>query len=397
MTTTAISRNNGIITELHLPGSDRGPLKGLTFVAKDVFDVKGFHTGAGNPDWSRTHEVPKANAAAVDALLAAGASLVGKTITDEIAYSVDGINLHFGAPINPQYPDRTTGGSSSGTASAVGSGLADCGIGTDTAGSVRIPASFCGLYGFRPTHGRIDIRGVVPLAPIFDTVGWMARDPEVFARCGEALLQETRPQRDSLPAKRLLIATDAFDMCVPQFKSSLVQAIAEASANFSEKEEVRLTDWGWEEYFNHFRYVQSWHAWRCHKDWISKTKPVFDDSIASRFKFASEVSEADYNEHETERQKVLSHYQTLLSPGTVLCMPTTCDLPPLVDSSAQVILDHRIKNIKLTCLASLAELPQVTIPIRFDGKHTTGFSLVGGKNSDTWLLDLTVRLAAILK
>src|SRR5262245_40397488 len=179
---------DGILKRLRLEGATAGPLVGTTFVAKDLYDVRGYRTGAGNPDWERTHEPAARTAPAIERLLAAGATLVGKSCTDELAFSLDGINVHYGTPLNPRFPDRLPGGSSSGSASAVAAGLCDFALGSDTSGSIRVPASYCGVYGFRPSHGAVPIDGVVPLAPAFDTVGWLARDAAMLRRSGRILL-----------------------------------------------------------------------------------------------------------------------------------------------------------------------------------------------------------------
>ncbi|MGY3574847.1 amidase family protein [Bradyrhizobium sp. USDA 4504] len=184
-----------------------GPLSGLTFAVKDLFDVAGTVTGCGNPDWAATHEVEEADAWAVDHLLGAGAALTGKTITDEISLGLLGINKFYGTPLNPRAPDRVPGGSSSGSASAVAGGLVDIALGTDSGGSVRVPSCFCGLYGLRPTHGRISVAGMMTQAPSFDTVGYFARDATTFARVGAVLLGEQVP--DALPTD-IIIASDCF-------------------------------------------------------------------------------------------------------------------------------------------------------------------------------------------
>src|SRR5437773_3435043 len=194
---------------VRIEGRQGGPLSGLTFAAKDLFDVAGYPTGGGNPDWARFNPVPTRHAWAVQRLLDAGATLVGKTITDEVSLGILGESAFDGTPLNSKAPDRVPGGSSSGSAAAVAAGLCDTALGTDTGGSVRVPASFSGLYGIRPTHGRIDVTGMLPQAPTSDTTGWFARDIDTFARVSSVMLDEPIPT--SLP-RRLLIATDAFDV-----------------------------------------------------------------------------------------------------------------------------------------------------------------------------------------
>src|SRR5687768_1524686 len=192
---------------LRFAGTPNGPLAGLTFAAKDLFDVAGHPTGGGNPDWARWNPVPTRHAWAVQRLLDAGATLVGKTITDEVSLGILGENPFDGTPLNPKALGRVPGGSSSGSASAVAQGLCDTALGTDSGGSVRVPASFCGLYGIRPTHGRLDLTGMMPQAPSSDTIGWFARDAATFARVSAVLLDESIPE--SLPT-RLVVAVDAF-------------------------------------------------------------------------------------------------------------------------------------------------------------------------------------------
>ena len=196
---------------VRIAGAPGGPLAGLTFAAKDLFDVAGHPTGGGNPDWARAHPVPTRHAWAVQRLLDAGATLIGKTVTDEVSLGILGENPFDGTPLNPKAPDRVPGGSSSGSASAVAQGLCDTALGTDTGGSVRVPASFCGLYGIRPTHGRLDLGGMMRQAPSSDTAGWFARDADTFARVSQVLLGEPAAE---LPT-RLVVATDAFGTTRP--------------------------------------------------------------------------------------------------------------------------------------------------------------------------------------
>src|SRR3954470_6936114 len=201
-----------------IAGRAGGPLSGLTFAAKDLFDVAGRPTGGGKPDWARTHAVPERHAWAVQTLLDADADLIGKTITDEVSLGILGENPFYGTPANPRAPGRVPGGSSSGSAAAVAAGICDTALGTDTGGSVRVPASFCGLYGIRPTHGRLDLSGMMSQAPTSDTTGWFARDRETFARVSAVMLDEAIP--DELPT-RLVVATDAFALAEPETAAAL--------------------------------------------------------------------------------------------------------------------------------------------------------------------------------
>src|SRR5215471_2466697 len=192
---------------VRIEGRVGGPLSGLTFAAKDLFDVAGVPTGGGNHDWPKGRAIPERHSWAVQTLLDAGATLVGKTITDEVSLGILGENAFDGTPVNVRAPGRVPGGSSSGSAAAVAAGLCDTALGTDTGGSVRVPASFCGLYGIRPTHGRLPLAGMLPQAPSSDTTGWFARDARTFARVSGVMLGESIA---TAPLQRLIIAMDAF-------------------------------------------------------------------------------------------------------------------------------------------------------------------------------------------
>ena len=223
--------------EVRIDGRAGGPLDGLTFAAKDLFDVAGLPTGGGNPDWPGADAPADRHAWAVETLLEAGAALIGKTITDEVSLGIFGESAFYGTPVNPAAPDRVPGGSSSGSASAVASGLCDTALGSDTGGSVRVPSSFCGLYGIRPTWGRLDLRGMMPQAPSSDTTGWFARDAETFARVSAVLLQEAIPE--ALPS-RLLVAVDAFGFADGEVAEALRPAVERLGRIVGASEEVTM-------------------------------------------------------------------------------------------------------------------------------------------------------------
>src|SRR6266478_5616625 len=209
--------------EVACEGSATGPLLGCSFAVKDVFDIAGSITGNGHPLWLETHPPAERTASAVERLLAAGARLIGKTYCDELTYSINGENVHYGTPINPKAPGRVPGGSSSGSAATVAGGLVAFALGTDTGGSVRIPASFCGIFGIRPTHGRLSLEGVAGQAPSYDTVGWFARDTDLLARIGEVLfgLDLRQAQRP----RHVIVATDAFAIAEPATAAALASVV----------------------------------------------------------------------------------------------------------------------------------------------------------------------------
>ena len=262
---------------VRIDGRPGGPLAGLTFAAKDLFDVAGHPTGGGNPDWPRWYPIPTCHAWAVQTLLDAGGSLVGKTITDEVSLGILGENAFDGTPLNTAAPDRVPGGSSSGSAAAVAAGLCDIALGTDTGGSVRVPASFCGLYGIRPTHGRLPLDGMLPQAPTSDTTGWFARDAETFAKVSAVLLGEAVPK--VLPI-RLVIAVDAFGMATPETQEALGPLVKRLTALVCTTREVILAPQGLSVWSRAQRTLQPYEAWTTFKDWVERDNPRMTFTVA---------------------------------------------------------------------------------------------------------------------
>ncbi len=269
---------------LRIEGRKGGPLGDLTFVAKDLFDVAGYPTGGGNHDWARMNPVPTRHAWAVEALLDAGATLVGKTVTDEISLGILGESAFDGTPTNPAAPERVPGGSSSGSAAAVAAGLCDTALGTDTGGSVRVPASFCGLFGIRPTHGRLDLSGMMRQAPSSDTTGWLAGDGETFARVSAVLLGEAIP--DQLPT-RLLVATDAFGFADQEVARALAPMVERLAGLIGTVADEVMAPPGLSVWARAQRTLQPYEAWLTFKDWIDAHNPRFAFAIAPNPTFGS--------------------------------------------------------------------------------------------------------------
>jgi amidase len=261
-------------SRVHLKGATAGPLAGLTFAAKDVFDVADYITGAGNPDWQSSHGPAPSTATAIQRLLDAGATLIGKTQMDELAYGVLGENVHYGTPLNPVTPDRVPGGSSSGSASAVAGGLVDFALGSDSACSVRLPAALCGLFGIRPTLGRVSTEGMLPLSPSLDTVGWFARDAGLLQQIGSVLLD---PRAEVPPPTTLLIAEDAFALAKPQVAQTLQPAVETIATHLDAVQRMRVVEtdarFGLEWFWFRVWSVQVREVWGVHGDWIVSTKP----------------------------------------------------------------------------------------------------------------------------
>ena len=383
---------NAFIDEgLRVEGTESGPLAGLTFAVKDLFDIAGTVAYCGNPDWGRTHDPAVTHADAVSLLLAAGASVKGKTITDEFAFSIVGENHHFGTPINPNAPGRVCGGSSSGSAAAVAGGLADFALGTDTGGSVRVPASYCGLYGLRPTHGRVSAKGVFPLAPSFDTVGWFARDPDIMIRVGNVLLDG--PTRD-LPKLRLLKPSDAWAQAEDDTRAALEMSAGLLEDRYGTSETVTLSEGeGLDAWFDCFRVAQGAEIWATLGPWIEQTKPQIGPGIRERLEWCSSISKADWNEALERRAGITHRVASVVADGGVLVLPAAPG-PALEAGKGSVISNEvRARIIRLSGIAPLTGLPQLSLPwARVDGLPV-GLSILAGAGTDEGLLALAKNAA----
>jgi amidase len=376
-------------THVEMTGASHGPLVGLTFAVKDIYDVAGHRTGFGSPDWLRTHEPAATTAPVVQRLLDAGARLVGKTHTDELTWSLTGENAHYGTPVNVNAPGRIPGGSSSGSASAVAAAVVDFAVGSDTGGSVRLPASFCGILGMRPTHGRIPLDGVCPLAPSFDTCGWFARDAGVFERVGRTLLYDDAP---APPPARLLIAQDALEVARETVAHALRSALDKVAALVGMSEPVTVGDEPLVLWMDYFRFLQGAEAWTCHGEWIRREKPVLGPGVKERFAWAPTVAPADITRAGTRREEIARRMAEMLGGRTVLALPSAPSIALLRNSPPKVLDDLRARALPILCIAGLARLPQVSLPLaQLDG-CPLGLSLIAARGNDTLLLELAGKL-----
>jgi amidase len=372
----------------HLDGAPDGPLAGLRFGVKDLYDLAGFRTGAGNPDWLATHPPAQKTASAVQRLLDAGATVAGKTLTDELAYSLNGENAHYGTPVNPVSPERIPGGSSCGSAVAVAAGLVDFALGTDTAGSVRLPASFCGIAGFRPTHGVVPIDGVVPLAPSYDTVGWLAPNAEMLARVGDVLLPKDDAGKSFAPAT-LIIPADAWDLASPEVRSALEPLLQAIAASFAKTQRLQLARDGFLHWQQVFRVIQGHEVWQTHGAWITATSPRFGPGIRERFQWASTISAEDAEAAKPKRAAIANYIHGLLADA-VMALPTVSFLPPRKGSPTAE--EDRTRALCLLSIASLAGVPQVSLPLARAAGCAVGLSLIGSRCYDRGLLQLASKL-----
>jgi amidase len=324
-------------------------------------------------------------------LVDAGADMIGKTHTDELTFSLNGENAHYGTPVNVNAPGRIPGGSSSGSASAVAGALVDFALGSDTGGSVRAPASFCGVYGLRPTHARISLEGACPLASSFDTAGWFARDPEVMERVGAVLFSEQRVTR--MP-QRLLLGEDAFALVGADVRSALHTGVERLVTALGPARHVTVAEEGLARWLDVFRTLQGFEIWAQHGAWVREAKPALGPGVRQRVEWASTIAAADAAAARVKREEIAGRMHALLGSDSVLALPTVPDIAPPLNSDPKATEDFRTRALTLLCIAGLARLPQVTLPVgRFNG-CPIGLSLIGPRGSDMTLLAVARRVAA---
>jgi amidase len=368
-------------------GAAQGPLAGLQMGVKDVFDIAGFRTGAGNPDWLRTHPPATKTAPAVQKLLDAGASVRGKTITDELTFSLNGENAHYGTPVNPVSPDRIPGGSSCGSTVAVAAGLCDFALGTDTAGSVRLPASFCGNFGMRPTWGAVNNDLVVPLAPSYDVVGWFARDLPMLTRVGEVLLPPDTAK--NFTGETVLFPDDAWELALPEVRAALRPCVNIVAGSARQFRRFTLSKEGYLRWQYVFRTIEGYEVWKAHGEWVTATKPNFGPGIRERFQWASTIKAEEVQPLMPERQAIANQLHALLE-NSILVIPTVPFYAPMKNSPTSE--DNRTRALTILCLSPMGGLPQITVPVAMASGCAVGMSLIGPPGSDRALLKQAERL-----
>ncbi|WP_305669435.1 amidase [Falsiroseomonas sp.] len=380
-------------TRVELAGAAVGPLTELDFAVKDLFDVAGATTGYGNPDWARTHAPAAATAPIIMSLLQAGASLRGKTKTVELAYGLTGENVWYGTPINPVAPDRFPGGSSCGSAAAVAAGLVDFALGTDTGGSVRIPASYCGIFGIRPSWGAVNLTAACPLGPSFDTAGWFASRASVLRRVGDVLL----PPGGEGALGPLVKVQEAWVNAVPHTATALVGAIAKIERVLGPCLSIHLAPEGLTQLFENFRAAQAEEAWATLGSWVEAIRPTFGPGVGERFAAAKATDPAVAAEARAFRGLFRQRVQALLAGGAVLVYPTSPVPAPRLDVGAETQQAVRERTMGVTAIAGLAGLCEVSLPAaRVDGAPV-GLSLAAAPGRDRALLAVAERVAAELR
>lgn len=370
-------------------GAAEGPLAGLTCAVKDLYDIEGERTGGGSPEWLASHPPATKTCSVVRRLLDAGATVIGKTVCDEFFYSVSGANAHYGTPINVRAPGRLPGGSSSGSAAAVAAGACDFALGSDTGGSVRIPASLNGIYGIRVTHNRVDLAGAMAMAPSFDTAGWFAAGPGLLRKVGHVLLEG---KSEPAPVKRMLLAEDAFAQADAPVAGALRDFLRRAAAELPALETVSIAPQGFDAWREAFRTVQAREIWEIYGAWIEATKPKLGPGIKERLAYASTVTASDAEAGRALLAEARTQIRNKLVPGTILAIPTAPCIAPPLDASADLLESYRTRVMRLTCIAGVGGLPQISLPVGIVDGCPVGLSFVGWAGADEALLNMAVTL-----
>jgi amidase len=395
--TITVAQSNAFVTTFDLSPTDSGPLDGLRFAVKDTIDVAGFKTGCGNPTWRDSHPAAVVHAVCVEQLLHAGARCVGKTISDELAFSLLGENHFYGTPLNAHAPDRVPGGSSSGSASAVACGLVDFALGTDTGGSTRVPASNCGIWGFRPSHGFISVAGVNPLAPSFDTVGILAQNADVLAKVALVLLAAA-PVSPNKPTTIHLIR-EAFALADPDVQEALSEPLQRLRELFggavreSSLQELVADDagHGFATWVDTFCVIQWAEIESCLGAWIANARPEFGPEIVASFQLMNQLDRRRVAEAVQRREQYFRSLHEFLGSDDLLCIPTTPALaprkgdPPRRSSSGS---GYYPRTLSLTSIAGMGRLPQVSLPIAESAGVPVGLSLLARHGQDSFLLQV---------
>jgi amidase len=372
-------------------GAANGPLSGLQAAIKDMYAIAGYRTGGGSPAWYERASPAERHCSIVQTLLEAGATLIGKTICDEFFYSIAGMNAHYGTPVNVRAPGRIPGGSSSGSAAAVAAGTCDFALGSDTGGSVRIPASLCGIYGIRTTHGRLPVDGLMEMAPSFDTVGWFAPSAGVLRKVGGVLL--SKEQCVPHTVSTLLVAEDAFEEADLDLEGVLAEALGVIGKLLAPPQRVRIAPKGLETWREAFRVIQAFEVWRVYGAFVEQYRPEIGPDVADRMRAASKVTKEEADAARKTAFEARRHLLAQVNPGTIVTLPTSPCIAPKIESSPDHFATYRTRTMRLTCIAGLGGLPQISIPIGSVSGCPVGLSLVGWRGGDEVLLDTTVALA----
>lgn len=387
------SDNSELIERMEIKPIKKGRLTNLKFAVKDVIDVKGYKTGCGNPTWLSKQLICEDHAICVKQLLAYGASCIGKTVLGEFCSGTTGINHFYGMPLNPKAPSRVPGGSSSGSASIVASGKVDFALGTDSAGSVRVPGSFCGIYGMRPSHGIISMSGVTSFARSFDTVGIFSRTIDVMALVFEALAKNPI-EKYCVEITNFYILEDLFDIVPIYLRKTFYNFIYESCALLKlEPKFIKLIDIHIEAnepetgMADVFKKILCSEIWTTIGSWIKEEKLTFTRETYVDFSFMENIDITTLSVAYKRKDLYAKKLNELLSPGSLLCIPSSPNVAPLREKIYNKVNEFNYKKLRpLVAVSGIGKLPQINIPLERNGLPPVGISLLGGHNQDIFLI-----------
>lgn len=394
---------NGFKETCLIPPFREGSLSGLTFSVKDVFNLKGYKTGFGNPLWEKTHPVAVENAICIQQILANGASCVGKTIMGELGCGSTGANHFYGTPYNPRAPELVPGGSSSGSAVSVANGSVDFSLGTDAGGSVRIPSSFCGILGMRPSHGIISMAGVTSLAPSFDTVGVFASSMEVLSKVMSLLLDNKLQEKSRVGD--IFIIDDLVQICSDEVKSSIKKVSDICFELFKKRPRIiKLNDIDEEAndsssgIANTFLNVFCSETWTSISDWANEVKLEFGKSSYVDFSFMKNIDKEKIYRAFLKKEYFFKKLNDFLLPNNLFLIPTTPFAPVAKPANNTKINEFNYEKLRpLISLASVGRLPQLNIPILNQANVPLGISLVAAFKKDAYLIKIAEKIQRVLQ
>ncbi len=378
-----------VASTLRRSGQSDGTLADLTFVAKDMFAIEGHTSSFGHPAWRTSHEPSRTDAPVIELLLTAGADLIGLTKMDQLAYSLIGDVGEGQPPINTRAPDLFCGGSSSGSASAVAAGLADVGLGTDTAGSIRVPAAVCGVHGIRPTHGAIDSSGVLPLAPSLDAVGLLGRSVVSLARALRMLAPDSH---DQTPVHSVMFARDVFGDIDDETSMAARTVADRLAANYGvEPQDADIASYTSADVGDLFARIQSREIWRTIGPWVLEHGHHLADDVQQRLRRCEELdgdNEATKEADLKQRAVYCHELQEMVRPGSMLVLPVLPHRGPLISWNLQQLVDFRRECFRLSAPSSLGGGPQAvySIPNTADTR-SMGVGLLTAPGGEDLLLD----------
>jgi len=373
-----------------VPHPSTGPLAGKTLAVKDIMQVVGYPNGWGSPTRLAEAEPDTETQSAVQKMVEAGAEVLGKAQCEELCFSLAGNNAHYGMPMNGAAPERLTGGSSSGSVSLVSNGIVDIATGSDTGGSVRGPASFCGLVGLRTTHGRIPLDRTMPLATSLDCFGWFTGDPADYSKVGDLLLGKDASET-KLTRLMGCAELDAL-MLGDEEHTAFSQAVSKVESYFDRSREMIPLGFDIETAYWSFRNVQGWEAWESLGSWITQKGADLGPGVKDRFEYGRDLPRAEYDKARTDRVLLASHIEALIGEDGLLVYPTVPSCAPLKTISHDDMQAYREQAIRLLCLSGLSGLPQITVPLAEVHGAPMGLSLMGPRGSDKRLIEIATAL-----